>query len=175
MTSSDPVPQEKRFPRRIQAGIVVALAVWGIYLAVGATGVFTDVGLFDLRRSMVVLACSALFLGFWMIISVLPPKDAEKVAQTNWSSVISFGLTLVAFLLWAISYAVWQGGRGQSATTVLGWLSFALMAIASLLSLIGLSDPRPRRGKLFGLASIALLALAVVLFIWQVNRYLSGG
>ena len=66
MTSSDPVPQEKRFPRRIQAGIVVALAVWGIYLAVGATGVFTDVGLFDLRRSMVVLACSALFLGFWL-------------------------------------------------------------------------------------------------------------
>ena len=49
----------------------------------------------------------------------------------------------------------------------------AFFGISAILALIGLSDPKPRRGKLLGLATILLLLLSVVLFIWQVNHYVA--
>ena len=57
MPPSKPAPGSQR----LLAGLLIVLAAWGIYLAIGATGIFTDVGLFDARRSAIVLACSAAF------------------------------------------------------------------------------------------------------------------
>jgi hypothetical protein len=43
--------------------LVAALAAWGLYHAIGAYFFNKDV-----RRGLVVLACMALFLAFWLIL-----------------------------------------------------------------------------------------------------------
>ena len=43
--------------------LIVALAVWGLYHAVGAY-FFNH----DIRRGLVVLACMALFVAFWLAL-----------------------------------------------------------------------------------------------------------
>lgn len=50
--------------------ITLALAAWGVYLAIGAYfGGFGGENLaHDFRRSIVVLACMGLFLGGWWIL-----------------------------------------------------------------------------------------------------------
>ena len=177
MTATGQPSSDNKSPRRMIAGLIAALAAWGIYLAVGATGMFTDVGLFDARRSAIVLACSALFLGSWVIVLSVRSKSADETDAAigaSWASIVSLGATLVSYLMWAIAHAVWQGGQGEAWTKALGWTCVALFGISAILALIGLSDPKPRRGKLLGLATMLLLLLVVVLFVWQVNSYVSG-
>jgi len=48
---------------RILAGIMVALVVWGIFHALGAWTLNHDA-----RRPLIVLACVASFLGFWLAL-----------------------------------------------------------------------------------------------------------
>jgi len=48
---------------RILAWIMVALVVWGIFHAVGAWSLNHDA-----RRPLIVLACVASFLGFWLAL-----------------------------------------------------------------------------------------------------------
>ena len=56
--------------RHAIVGIMLALALWGGYLAVGATGMFLDDALFDARKSAIVIACVGVFLGFWVVVPV---------------------------------------------------------------------------------------------------------
>jgi predicted permease len=49
--------------------LVVALAAWGLYHAIGAF-LFNK----DVRRGLVVLACMALFLAFWLSLLMLRKK-----------------------------------------------------------------------------------------------------
>jgi hypothetical protein len=56
--------------------LVAALAAWGLYHAIGAYSFNQDV-----RRGLVVLACMALFLAFWLMLLKLrrrrqPPKNS---------------------------------------------------------------------------------------------------
>ena len=48
---------------RILFWIMVALVVWGLFHAIGAWTLNHDA-----RRSLVVLACVAMFLGFWLAL-----------------------------------------------------------------------------------------------------------
>lgn len=59
--------------------ITLALAAWGIYLAIGAYfGGFGGENLaHDFRRSLVVLACMAFFLGGWWLL-VLTQKPRKR-------------------------------------------------------------------------------------------------
>jgi hypothetical protein len=51
--------------RRLVVGLFVALAVWGLYLAVGSY-VYKQ----DVRRPLVVFGCVAVFLGCWLALLV---------------------------------------------------------------------------------------------------------
>jgi hypothetical protein len=156
-------------------GLVVVLALWGIYLAIGATGVFTDVGLFDARRSAIVLACSAAFLGLWMVFLARRGRRGSSLpsdgSQPNLASRASLVAVLLGYALWAGAWAAWLNGNPSNLTYILGWISLALFSLSALLAIIGLSDPLRERGKLLGLATLALLLLAAIGFILQVWRY----
>ncbi|MDG2380616.1 MAG: hypothetical protein P8N76_03000 [Pirellulaceae bacterium] len=176
MTATGQPNSDEKSPRRIIVGLIIALAAWGIYLAIGATGQWTDVGLFDARRSAIVLACSALFLGTWVVVLVLRSKSGNASVSNpgpSWASILSLGGTLASYVMWAVAHAVWQGGQGERWTKLLGWSCVVFFGSSAILALIGLSDPKPRRGKMLGLASMLLLLLSVVLFVWQVNHYLA--
>jgi hypothetical protein len=51
--------------RRLVLGLFVALALWGMYLAVGAYLYKHDV-----RRPLIVLGCMMAFLGIWLLLLV---------------------------------------------------------------------------------------------------------
>ncbi|RCS40725.1 hypothetical protein DTL42_25520 [Bremerella cremea] len=47
-------------------GIIAALALWGIYLAIGSyLGMGEKTRQFDIRRGLIVAGCMATFLLFW--------------------------------------------------------------------------------------------------------------
>ncbi len=47
-------------------GIIAALALWGVYLAIGSyLGLAEETRQFDIRRGLIVLACMGGFLLFW--------------------------------------------------------------------------------------------------------------
>jgi hypothetical protein len=163
MPSTDPPASQSR---RIIAGLIAALLAWGIYVAIGATGLFTDEGLFDARRSVIVLICSAAFLGSWLVILRFR-GTASSESTINWSSIVSFCITLVGYGFWLSAHLVWRDGEGAQWTTRFGWTSLVCLGSSAVLALIGVSDPRPRRGKLLGLVTLVLLLLAVGLFVWQ--------
>lgn len=54
--------------KTITIGIMSALVLWGIWLAVGATGMFIQEDMMDTRKSAIVVAFVALFLGLWAIV-----------------------------------------------------------------------------------------------------------
>ena len=172
MPPSKPAPGSQR----LLAGLLIVLAAWGIYLAIGATGIFTDVGLFDARRSAIVLACSAAFLGFWLGILRRPSAtgrsdSADAGPPRNRASLASVGVIAAAYLLWVAAWVAWSRGNPANLTFVVGWLSTAGFAIAAILALIGLSDPARERGKLWGLLTLALLLLAAGAFVAQVRHF----
>jgi len=59
-TPATPSPPDAE---RILAGIMAALVLWGLFHAVGAWSLNHDA-----RRPLVVLACVAAFLGFWLVL-----------------------------------------------------------------------------------------------------------
>ncbi len=167
MPSTDPFASQSR---RITAVLIGALLVWGIYLAIGATGLFTDEGLFDLRRSVIVLVCSAAFLGSWLIILRFRGASNSE-SKINWPSIISFCMMLMAYALWLAAHLFWQDGSGAWWTMMLGWSSLFCFGCSSIMALIGASDPRSRRGKLLGVVTLVLLLIAAGLFAWQVGSH----
>ena len=147
---------------------VVAFSVWAALLAIGATGVFTDIGLFDLRRSLIVLGCSAVFLGFWCWVFTRPRSDSTAPQlQRSFASPASLMVIGAGYLCWGAAWFVWRRLSDESLTNVLSWLSLLLMAVATIMALVGLSDPRPKRLKLMGLGTLLMLGIAVVTFMFQ--------
>jgi hypothetical protein len=147
--------------------LIGALAVWGIYLAIGATGLFTDEGLFDVRRSVIVLICSAVFLSSWILIMRFRRVSSES--NISWASIISLCVMLVGYGLWMIAHLVWREGEAARWTIALGWTSVICFGSSAVMALIGASDPRPRRGKLLGSVTLLLLLLAAGVLIWQIR------
>lgn len=61
---------------RIIAGIMAAIVVWGIFHAVGAWTLNHDA-----RRPLIVLACVAAFLGFWLALLAARRRRLERQAH----------------------------------------------------------------------------------------------
>jgi len=71
-------PAGDRLPRRIIQAIMVALLVWGGYLAIGAVRAG---GPRPALRGLVVLGCSLFFLGFWLIALAVRQRRLNRQRQ----------------------------------------------------------------------------------------------
>ena len=58
-----PQPAKTESSRRLIVLLAAALAAWGLYHAIGAF-LFNH----DVRRGLIVLACMAAFLGWWLLL-----------------------------------------------------------------------------------------------------------
>jgi len=119
-----------RTPERLPAwvrGLVAALAAWGILLAVGASSAFGRGSLvFDLRRSGIVLACSALFLGGWFFV-LTRRRGGQALPETpaggwNQASLLSVLLALTGYALWGSAWLVRSSPQTLSLMEPLGYL-----------------------------------------------------
>jgi hypothetical protein len=68
-------PATDRVQWRIIQAIMVALLVWGGYLAIGAVQAG---GPRPVLRGLVVLGCSLFFLGFWLIALTLRQRRLDR-------------------------------------------------------------------------------------------------
>ncbi len=165
----------ERLPAWVR-GLMAALVAWGVFLAVGASSAFGRGGLvFDLRRSLIVLVCSALFLGgwYWVLTRRRSSPSADVPASGGWNqaSLLSLLLALAGYALWGTAWLVRSSPQTLSLMAPLGYLSALALGSATIAAMVGLSNPRRRRGQMLGLATLGLLLLAVVLFLVQVATY----
>ncbi|MCC9605388.1 hypothetical protein LOC68_23205 [Blastopirellula sp. JC732] len=74
-------PRLQRAPgsKKLMAIIIGALAVWGVFLAVGVFLNFSGEAAdrFDLRRPVLVLGCTLGFLGIWLLLLWAKRRTAE--------------------------------------------------------------------------------------------------
>lgn len=161
-------------------GILIGLIVWGIYLAIGATGIFVQQTLLDPRKSGIVLFFVGLFLALWFV--VLKGRQAKTLlneaalredvsgdalpVKRGWSltGVTSLVLVLTGMCLWAIAVVTWKVASPYT-TTVLGWASAILMCVSASVGMVALAARGRRRGKWLGLLGLSLCAGAFVVFL----------
>jgi hypothetical protein len=153
---------EERSTRRPLVLLAVALGLWGLYLAVGATGVFVQRSLFDPRKSAIVVACVGAFLALWGF--VLRTRRGSATDAAVWSRAALSGLFLVtlAVAAWLAAVALWPAR--PAVVTGLGWFSALMIGAAVIAALIALSQPARLRGKFLALLPLLLAAAAVVAF-----------
>ncbi len=173
-------PHSQRLPPWLQ-GLLAGLTLWGLYLAIGATGLFSRGRIAtDPRRSLIVFACSAIFLGSWYYIlkrrRATAGVDRETLAQAesqswNHASLASAATAVIGYLLWGTAWLMWAQPASKYLTAPLGYLSALAFGAATIMALVGLSHPRRRKGQLVGVLTIMLLAAAVVAFVIQVQNF----
>lgn len=171
--------------KRLTFGIMLALIVWGIALAIGSTGVFIQESMFDLRKSLIVVLCVGLFLGLWAIVllgrksdgshnpdAIASAQDAKKqpAGKYPWSrpAAVSLALAVSCAVLWGIAIASWQN-VSMAATTVLGWLAAVSILGSATSAVIALSQPVKRRGKWVGLLGLLGFVAAFIGFIARMS------
>ncbi|MCA9215984.1 MAG: hypothetical protein KDB27_23115, partial [Planctomycetales bacterium] len=146
------------------------LALWGAYLAVGATNLFTptNTAAFDVRKFFIVAACSVVFLAFWWGNIRLAKRRAESAAttKTSVSSVIAFALSIVAYGLWA-----WARQVDETASLRIGLVSAVLFGASMIAAMVGISDQQPKSQRWAGYAAFAMFLAAIALFILQVRAF----
>lgn len=125
--------------RPITMGIMVALVLWGIYLAVGATGMFIQEDMMDIRKSGIVVACMAIFLGLWAMVLVGSKSKQRQIADSTdqtegasypqplsspskvvrgsapWSKpgIVTAATLLAGAVIWGIGIATWKTASPQ--------------------------------------------------------------
>ena len=99
-----------------------------------------------------------------------PANSTLTIGALNGPSGLSLVGVLVAGALWLAAGWIGQSGGSGGPSYPLGGLAVGLLAISSLLALIGASDPRPRRGKLLALLTLAVVGIAVMVFLWRLSQ-----
>jgi len=173
---------------RFLYALVGVFCLWCIFVAVGATGMITDPGLFDIRRSLIVLGCAVIFASFWVWVMTRPLPNNHDLETSDVSdvgpgkaltpsrsavSIVSLMMAGAAYVSWGLSWVAWNQEQPLNCYR-LGYAAVALLGLAAVLGLIGVSDPRPRPGKLLGLVSILLLIAGVIGFFIQASMTVSG-
>jgi len=152
-------------PQTITRVIMGALVIWGSVLAVGAwkTGG-------DLRKPCIVLACTFGFLLLWWIVLKYAstrgqnPVADEKIGW-NVSALVSFSLLPIISL--GLAWDFWLDVLTGRAAHGLRVGMLALMMVSMIAAIVGLSDPRPSRGKLLGLISLSFcLVVGMVAMVY---------
>jgi hypothetical protein len=155
--------------RRWQWSLIVALAVWGLYLSIGATGIVSrQANPFDIRRPAIVMTCSAGFLLLWLASLRNRGKResaSENAERLNPANVVSLSSAVAAYLSWSL--ATW----GERGSVRMGLLSMLCFGISGVSALVGLSDPQPRRGKWMSSAGLLLVMLGVATFLVKMWIY----
>lgn len=156
---------------RMIVGIMIALGIWGIYLAIGATGYFIDDALFDPMRSGFVVFFVVIFLGGWLGVlraiesrsraAVEAPQSARR--PWNWPSLVSLALSSLGLALWGVGIATWKTISPQG-TTLLGWGAAILLIAGVTAGMVALSDRKRRRGKWLGLLPMIACGVSFIVF-----------
>ena len=173
--------------KRLTAAIMGALAIWGIYLAAGSTGYFTDASLWDPRKSFIVAVCVITFLGLWMFVlqavekrqrrfaddtpdADLPAEPMATSSPATWSraGLATCGIGALGGLVWILAIMTFRQ-VGASTTTILGWLAAFCMTGAATSGMIALSNPRVLRGKWLGLIGLLAGAGSIVGFFLRMT------
>lgn len=172
--------------KQLTFGIMLALILWGIALAIGSTGVFIQDSMLDLRKSLIVLVCVALFLGLWSIVLLgRKPTRREELAAADssdksnvvanasslpWSrpGLTTFALGVSGTVLWAVAIATWKS-VSTDGTTILGWLAALCILGSATSGIISLSQPVKRRGKWLGLLGLVGFAAAFIAFLARMS------
>lgn len=174
--------------QRMTIGIALALVAWGVYLAVGSTGMFIQDSMMDPRKSVIVIVCMAMFLGMWWIVlksrpintrldahvaeSTEQPSDHQQSAPPKeivvpaWSKpgLSSLGLGAAGAVFWGIAIATWNAIPAWQ-TTTLGWLAAVGMMGSATAGIVALSEPRRRSGKWLGVLGLFLFLIALIGFV----------
>ena len=148
---------------------MLALCIWGAYLAAGAYLLNMDA-----RKAYIVLACVAAFLGLWAIVIVglarkkalaspsSPSETAVVTGDSTWNTAC-VGSTAVAIGGWLVSAIVSTGTFVSTHGATLAFILLACLFCSSVLGVIGLSNPRHSRGKTA--CMISLISLPILLVV----------
>ncbi len=152
--------------------VMAAVLAWGLYLAVGAT-------LFDQdlrwRKGLIVIGFVVAFLGLWLVIlaarhgtdrwrasgGVPPGRPPDGAVLWSVPSIVSF---LLVMLGTACLFGSWILPAGTSVVRLVSFTWPPALIVAVIAAMIGLSDPRVRRGK--WLALLGLLAILSLIAGW---------
>ena len=166
--------------KRMTLGIMLALVAWGIYLSIGATGIFLQESLMDARKSVIVAVCVALFLGLWGMALLGSRVTANRDRSSNdgpptteariWSKpgIATLACGVAGIACWAAAIVTWNS-VSPAATTILGWLAAVLVMGAAISGIIALSDRRRSRGKWFGFLGLIGFAGALIGFVARMS------
>lgn len=164
-------PPPRWTPRGPTALLILAILAWGALAAWGAAWLNQDY-----RKALIVLGCSLTFLLSWLALLQLgsrrqtrpgaapdlpaPDLPAEAVPR-EWNHA---SLASLATAAGALGCAFWVGRPlvPRQALLALG-ATLLLAPLSAILAVIGLSDPRRRRGRLAGLGALLLLLAAFAL------------
>jgi len=151
----------RQFNLRLTFVLIIAVALWGIYLAVGAT-LFNQ----DARKGYIIFGCTVAFLTMWgyVIAFKRPPLAGPSGVST---SVNKF--SLVSFLLASGSAIVMAIAASGAITEWLEryplalLLSFIAALMSAVLAVVGLSDRAHPKLRSLGLAALMAAAATLVL------------
>lgn len=144
--------------------IVVAVFGWGVYLAWGAALNESQ----DLRKSAIIMACTVVFLLFWLVF-LFQPKSDLQIGVWNVASLYSFFSSLLTLGLVALVYF----GMSHFSDVAQGRTLLAALVLAgssSVAVVVGLSRPTPLRGQRFAFVAVLLLLLAAVLGVATLRK-----
>ncbi len=156
----------------LQHGLVLAVLLWGIYLATGAV-LYNQ----DYRKGLIMLGCSASFVILWAVVHRSAKAKAQVAKQTRaavpmqtkpqtsppqpcWNYASSLGFLLAAGVTCAMMAAAWGGWQATGATFA---SIFGLAAVSAVASVVGLSNPICREGRWFGMVGLGLLLASFVI------------
>jgi hypothetical protein len=160
--------------------IVVALVLWGGYLALGASGVWQSDGTsFNLRKAAIVAACSLAFLALWRLVIVGKSKHDHRDAAGksladsslavdskhgfSWLNWLPLMLAVSAWIV-ALTPLVIPMNSRRSAVAFLS-INLALWLTAMISGIIQLSAPTDTGKKSAGIAVLLGAALAFYVLI----------
>lgn len=142
-------------------GIVSVLAAWACILGIGAA-IYPDSRHPQLIRYFLVVGSMGLFLGLWAAMLHAAKSRRIGTAQNeivqpsvSYASIVSVFVIGLASIGYGLQYA-----QVPLLTDARFTLAIVLtLPVAATAALIGLSDPRSRRGKMLGLITLLLSAL----------------
>lgn len=153
-----------------EAIIVAGVSLWCLIQAVGAYK--TSPWL-----SVAVLGFLAVFLTLWGSVLWLRKRRQSTPAarrtqgatagEWSYSGIASLALAMAAWAVYGL--AVWGQHQTMAWQRVVSWIDILLLGFSVLAALVALSEPRPKRGKLGGLAALGLTLALVATVVFRLE------